>query len=83
MEEQGTLDKVELTLDCRGLLCPTPVLRLSGAVKTMKVGGIVEVVTSDPGAKQDIPEWSLRNKNELLRMEEEAGVLKFYIRKTA
>jgi len=76
------VDKVDLTLGCRGLLCPMPALKTSTAVKNMQVGQILEMLTTDPGAKPDMLAWSKRTGHELVRMEEESGVLKFYIRKT-
>jgi len=76
------VDKVDLTLDCRGLLCPMPALKTSTAVKNMQVGQILEMLTTDPGAKPDMLAWSKRTGHELVRMEEESGVLKCYIRKT-
>ncbi len=76
------VDKVDLTLDCRGLLCPMPALKTSTAVKNMQVGQILEMLTTDPGAKPDMLVWFKRTGHELVRMEEDSGVLKFYIRKT-
>ena len=75
------VDKVDVTLDCRGLLCPMPALKTSTAIKNMKVGQLLEMLATDPGAKPDILAWSKRAGHELVRMEETAGVLKFYIRK--
>jgi tRNA 2-thiouridine synthesizing protein A len=77
------VDKVDVTLDCRGLLCPMPVLKTSMAIKNLQVGQLLEVLATDPGAKPDMLAWSKRIGYELVRMEEESGVLKFYIRKTA
>ena len=75
------MDKVNRTLDCRGVLCPMPVLRISAAIKDMKVGEVIELLTTDPGAKSDVPAWSQRTKHQLLRIEEEGGTCKFYVRK--
>ena len=75
--------KADLTLDCRGLICPMPVLKTNAAIKKMKVGQVLEMLTTDPGAKPDMLAWSKRTKHELVEMEEEAGVLKFYVRKTS
>ena len=75
------VEKVHRTLDCRGVLCPTPVLRISAAIKNMKVGEVIELLTTDPGAKRDVPAWSQRAKHQLLRIKEEGGVCKFYVRK--
>ena len=77
------VDKVDVTLDCRGLLCPMPLLKTSTIIKNLKVGQLLEVLATDPGAKPDMLAWSKRTGYELVRMEEESGLLKFYIRKTA
>ncbi len=76
------VDKADLTLDCRGLLCPMPALKTSTAIKNLQIGQILEMLTTDPGAKPDMLAWSKRTGHELVRMEEKSGVLKFYIRKT-
>ena len=75
------MEKVNRTLDCRGMLCPTPVLRISTAIKNMQVGEVIELLTTDPGAKSDVPAWSQRAKHQLLRIKEEDGVCTFYVRK--
>ncbi len=76
------MEKSDVTLDCRGLLCPMPVLKTNTAIKKMKVGEILEMLATDPGAKPDMLAWSKRTRHELVRTEEESGLLKFYIRKT-
>jgi tRNA 2-thiouridine synthesizing protein A len=76
------VDRVDVTLDCRGLLCPMPALKTSTAIKNMQVGQLLEMRATDPGAKPDILAWLKRTGHELVRIEETSGVLKFYIRKT-
>jgi tRNA 2-thiouridine synthesizing protein A len=46
-----------VTVDCLGLACPIPVVRLAKAVASVEVGAIVELLADDPGAKVDIPVW--------------------------
>ena len=77
------MDKVDVTLDCRGLLCPMPLLKTSTTIKNMQVGQLLEMLATDPGAKPDMLAWLKKSGYELIRLEEESGVLKFYIRKTA
>jgi len=77
------VEKVDVTLDCRGLLCPLPLLKTTTAIKNLQVGQLLEVLATDPGAKPDMLAWSKRTGYALVRMEEASGVLKFYIRKTA
>jgi tRNA 2-thiouridine synthesizing protein A len=81
--ERQTVEQVDVTLDCRGLLCPMPTLKTRTAIKNLKVGQLLEVLATDPGTKSDMRAWLKSTGYELVRMEEEAGVLKFYIRKTA
>jgi TusA-related sulfurtransferase len=60
-----------------------PLLKTTTAVKNMQVGQILELLATDPGAKPDMLAWSKRTGHELVRLEEESGILRFYIRKTA
>ncbi len=73
--------KVDQTLDCRGLLCPMPVLKTNSVIKKMKVGQVLEMIATDPGSKADMNAWTKRTKNELLEREEMDGLFRFYIRR--
>ena len=44
-------------VDCRGLPCPTPVIRLARAITEVPVGALVAVVADDEAAATDIPAW--------------------------
>ena len=37
------------TVDCLGLACPIPVVRLARAVASVEVGSVVELLADDPG----------------------------------
>ena len=43
------------TVDCLGLACPIPVVRLAKPVAAVEVGAVVELLADDPGARVDIP----------------------------
>lgn len=45
------------TLDCRGLPCPTPVIRLARAISDVPLGALVAVAADDVAAATDIPAW--------------------------
>jgi TusA-related sulfurtransferase len=53
-------------VDCLGLACPIPVVRLARAVSAAEVGQVVELLADDPGAKVDIPVWCRLKNQELL-----------------
>ncbi len=73
------LDK-DATLDARGLMCPMPIVHLAKKVKEMSSGQVLELLADDVGSKDDVPAWTNRTGNEMLGMEEEGKVFKFYIK---
>ena len=70
------------TLDCTGLSCPMPIVKLAQKMKELQSGQVLELLADDVGARQDVPAWCKRTGNELLGMEENGDVLAFYIKKT-
>ena len=73
--------KVDVQLDCKGLSCPMPILKLAKEIKGMESGKVLELLGTDPGSKSDVPKWCDKTGNELLGQEEDGGVYKFYMRK--
>lgn len=72
---------VESTLDARGLNCPMPVVRTSQEIKKMSVGGVLELLATDPGSVADMMAWCKSTGNELLDRSNSDGVFRFYIRR--
>jgi tRNA 2-thiouridine synthesizing protein A len=72
----------DMKLNLEGLLCPIPVVKVSQAVKTMKVGDVLEATATDPGVLADIPAWTRSTGNELVSMVREGKLIKFLIKKT-
>jgi tRNA 2-thiouridine synthesizing protein A len=70
------------TLDARGLKCPMPVVRTSQEIKKISVGGILELLATDPGSVADMVAWCKSTGNELLSRDRADGTFKFYIRRT-
>ena len=72
---------VEKTLDAKGLKCPMPVVKTSKEVKNIAVGGVLEILATDPGSMADITAWTKSTGNELLKAEKDGDVFKFYVRR--
>jgi len=53
-------------LDCRGQVCPLPVLALARAVGDLEVGAEVVVLADDPAAAVDVPAWCRMKGQEYL-----------------
>lgn len=71
----------DIELDCSGLTCPMPMLKLGKTVKKMDSGKVVHMITTDPGSKKDVPDWIVKNGHDLLSNEEKNGKIHFYIKK--
>jgi tRNA 2-thiouridine synthesizing protein A len=73
--------KVNKTMDLKGLPCPQPVIKVSKGIKEIAVGQILEAITTDPGALSDFPAWARTSGNEILKTEQEDGLIKFLIKR--
>ncbi len=68
-------------LDARGLNCPMPILRTRKAIKPLKVGALLRVLSTDPGSQSDIESFCKATGNELVSAQENGGEFEFIIRK--
>lgn len=68
-------------LDCRGQLCPMPVVRIGRQMRAVGPGRIVKVLATDRGAVADVPAWAEDTGNELVSWHEAGDHLVFYIRR--
>jgi tRNA 2-thiouridine synthesizing protein A len=69
------------TLDAKGLKCPMPVVKTSKIIKEVPMGGILEVLATDPGSMADITAWTKSTGNELLEAGRDGDTFKFFIRR--
>ena len=67
-------------LDCRGLSCPLPILRTTKALAKMESGQILEVQSTDPGTKNDLPSFADRAGHEYLGTKDEESFTRSYIK---
>ncbi len=77
-----TATAIDKQIDARGSFCPGPLLELIRGVKSVAVGGVVAVLSSDPGSNKDIPLWIEKARHEFLGAFPEAGYTRFMVRKT-
>ncbi|MBE0639700.1 MAG: sulfurtransferase TusA family protein [Bacteroidales bacterium] len=74
--------KIDQTLDCKGLSCPMPMMKLAKAMKDLKPGQVLEMLGTDPGTKSDLPKWCEKSGNEMLNEEMlDGGVFRYLIKK--
>jgi tRNA 2-thiouridine synthesizing protein A len=73
--------KVDKVMDLKGLPCPMPVVKVSKGIKEVQVGQVIEALTTDPGALTDFPAWARTSGNEILKTDQDGGVIKIYIKR--
>jgi tRNA 2-thiouridine synthesizing protein A len=67
---------VNVDLDCLGLLCPLPVIRLAKTLPTVAVGDTITVLADDPAAATDIPAWCRMRSQKLVSAGENQYVVR-------
>ncbi len=73
--------KADHTLDCYGLLCPMPIIQTARKIKQMKIGEVLEVLSTDKGILEDMPSWCRQTGQEFMGIEEKDDVYKAYVKK--
>ena len=73
--------KANKVVDLKGLPCPMPVVRISQAIMTVGVGQVVEAITTDPGSLADFPAWAASAGQEIVKTDQGADEIKFYVKR--
>ncbi|HEX4901893.1 MAG TPA: sulfurtransferase TusA family protein [Acidimicrobiales bacterium] len=74
--------EVDAELDCRGLKCPLPIIRLATNLGDVEVGQTLGVVADDPAARPDVAAWCRMKRHELVGEDLAGdGVPRFVVRR--
>ena len=73
----------DATLDAKGLNCPLPILKAKKAIKGVPSGGVLEVLSTDPGSVADFEALCRTTGNELLESGQDGDTYRFLIKHTA
>jgi tRNA 2-thiouridine synthesizing protein A len=68
-------------VDGRGSFCPGPLMELIAALKLSQIGDELEVLSTDKGSANDIPEWINKVGHEYISTTESDGVWHITMRK--
>lgn len=81
--QDRTIDelRVDAELDARGLLCPLPVYKASLALRSLRPGQVLHLLTTDPGSLEDIPALARQLGDKLLEAERTETGQEFWIEK--
>ena len=71
-----------LEIDCRGLVCPAPVIELARRREEVEVGDLLAVVSTDAAARYDVPAWCRMTGQEYVGEEAaDDGVPRYVVRR--
>ncbi|MCF8109626.1 MAG: sulfurtransferase TusA family protein [Desulfohalobiaceae bacterium] len=65
--------QADQVLDTSGLSCPMPLLKTKKTMKGMASDQILEIIGTDPGSKNDIPDYCNKGNAEFLGMVDKDG----------
>jgi tRNA 2-thiouridine synthesizing protein A len=66
-------------VDARGSACPGPLLEAKKGIGKVKVGEVLEILSNDPGTKNDIPVWAKKVGHEYLGHLSVAGYDRLFV----
>lgn len=73
--------KAKIVLDCSGMQCPGPIMKVYSTMKDLADGDVVQVIASDFGFARDIDAWSNKTGNTLLKAEKQKNQIVAYVQK--
>jgi len=60
-------------LDCNGLRCPQPILKIAAKSAELKSGDLLEVAADCPTFEKDVRQWCERTKKTMLWVKDEGS----------
>lgn len=57
---EGAIAMAAHELDCKGLNCPMPIVRLSQAMRRLTAGEVIVIEADDPAFRADLEAWVRR-----------------------
>ena len=81
LAEELTGQELRTLVDARGSVCPTPIVLLATAVKAAQVGGLIELIATDPGCVSDVRAWNRQTGNEIVEVAQTGAEFRFLIRR--
>jgi TusA-related sulfurtransferase len=74
--------EADVELDCRGLRCPLPIIRLAQRIGDVPVGQTLAVVADDAAARPDVQAWCRMREQEYVGEDAaDDGVPRFVVRR--
>ncbi len=73
--------KATITVDCSGLQCPGPIMKVYQTINTLNEGDVIEVSATDVGFARDVEAWCKSTGNTLLKVDRKGKEIIVFIQK--
>ena len=73
--------QADRTEDCRGQLCPMPIVNMARTIKKMEMGQVLEMLADDEGAHNDVPAWAAKTGNQFLGEDPAGDYFRYYVKR--
>ena len=81
MAQESKVFNPDKQIDCTGLYCPIPVVKTREAIGHMAPGQLLEMLSDDPASEADMKSWARITGHELVAVDREGPVYRFFVRK--
>lgn len=68
-------------VDAQGTYCPGPLMELIAAMKQAEVGDELEILSTDEGSVNDVPEWINKVGHDMVETTQDGDVWHIVVRK--
>lgn len=72
----------DIELDCKGLNCPMPIVKISRTMRGLRAGERLVVEATDPAFQADIEAWVRKLGHSLVSFQSSGGVQRVVIEKS-
>lgn len=73
--------EIKKTIDARGAACPGPLMESKKGLGSVPINGVMEILSSDPSTRADLPVWAKKVGHEFLGIKSEEGFDRIFIRR--
>ncbi len=73
----------DVTVDCTGLQCPGPIMKVAETMKSLPEGSKINVSATDPGFAVDLPAWARSTGNTVMSLSKEGKKFVAVMKKTS
>ncbi len=80
MSDLSTVESATV-VDARGSACPGPLLEAKKGIGKVKVGEVLEILSSDSGTRNDIPAWAKKVGHEFMGVLETDGYDRLFVKR--